>query len=164
MYEDHNRNEEQRSIQIRQQNINKSLISQLDLLQSLRHDDYDVCTIQEPYIDFRGKTRANRQWITVYPNTHQEYPDKTRSIILVNTNLSTDTWKQLQFRHPDITAVEITGNFGTLQIINVYNDGDNNDALTHISAFMRDPSRQRHTASPVHDVDGRLQPTSPTMG
>jgi len=48
--------------------------------------------------------------------------------------------------------MEITGNFGTLQIINVYNDGDNNNMLTHISAFMRDRDRQRHTPGPVHTM------------
>jgi hypothetical protein len=112
------------------------------LLQSLRWDDYDICIIQEPYINHRGKTRANHQWITVYLNTHQEYPDKTRSVILVNTNLWTDAWKQVHFQHLDITAIEITGNFGTLQIINVYNNGNNNNVLTHILAFMWDQDRQ----------------------
>ena len=139
-------------MQIRQQNVNKSLISQLDLLQSLRKDEYDVCIIQEPYIDHNGKSRANRQWTTVYPNTHQEYPDKTRSIILINTDILTDTWKQIDFQHPDITAVEITGGFGTLRIINIYNDGDNNNALTHLSAFMRDRDRQQHVANPLHTL------------
>ena len=120
MSEDHNQDKTQRPIQMHQQNVNKSLISQLDLLQSLRRDDYDICLIQEPFIDFRGKMRANCQWITVYPNTHQDHPDKTRSAILVNTNLLTDTWKQLPFQHPDITAIEITGSFGTLRIITNY--------------------------------------------
>jgi hypothetical protein len=139
-------------MQIRQQNVNKSLISQIDLLQSLRRDKYDVCIIQEPYIDFRGKTRANRQGTTVYPNTHQEHPDKTRSIILVNTDLLTDNRKQIHFQYPNITAIEITGDFGTLQIINVYNDGDNNDTLKHISTYMRDRDRQRHIANPLHTL------------
>ncbi|KAF8221464.1 hypothetical protein L208DRAFT_1531992, partial [Tricholoma matsutake] len=121
-----------------QQNVNKLLISQLDLLQSLRRDDYDICIIQEPFIDFRGKMRANQQWITVYPNTHDEHSEKTRLVILVNTNILTDTWKQLYFRHPDITAIELTGKFGTLQIINIYNNGNNNNVLTHVSTFMRD--------------------------
>src|SRR3984885_8133890 len=72
-------------------------------------------TIQEPYIDFNGKSRANRQWITVYPNTHNEHPQATRAVILVNTNKSTDAWKQIPFQHPDITAIEITGEFGMLE-------------------------------------------------
>jgi ribonuclease HI len=140
-------NDTQRSLLIRQQNTNKSLLSQLDLLESLKRDDYDICAIQEPYIDFNGKTRANRQWITIYPSTHQDHPDSTRSIILINTNLLTDAWEQIPFQHPDITALEIHGQFGTLRLINVYNDCNNNNALTHISNFMRD--RRRHLQSPA---------------
>src|ERR1700679_1737244 len=83
----------QRPFQIRQQNVNKSLISQLDLLESLKRDEYDLCTIQEPYIDFNAKPRANRYWTAIYPSTHQEHPDSTRSVTLINTNLLTDTWK-----------------------------------------------------------------------
>ena len=98
---------------MRQQNINKSLESQLDLLESLRRNKYDICAIQEPYVDFKGKTHANRNWTTVYPNTHQEHPDRTRSVILVNANLLTDAWKQINFEHPDITAIEVQGQFGT---------------------------------------------------
>jgi hypothetical protein len=128
----------QRPLQIRQQNVNKSLISQLDLLESLKQNAYDVCVVQEPYIDFQGYTWANKNWMTIYPNTHQKHPDRTRSIILINANLLTDAWKQIEFEHLDITAIEIQGEFGTLRIINVYNDGDNNSTLTHISAFMRD--------------------------
>ena len=107
MSETPNQETRQRPLQIRQQNVNKSLISQLDLLQSLKCDDYDICVIQEPYIDFKGKTRANRQWSVIYPSTHQEHPDSTRSITLINTNLLTDAWKQIHFQHPDITAIEI---------------------------------------------------------
>ena len=65
-----------RHIQVHQQNVNKLLISQLDLLVSLRRNTYDICTIQEPYIDFNGKSQANWQWITVYPMLRQKrWPD-----------------------------------------------------------------------------------------
>jgi hypothetical protein len=127
---------EQWPIQIHQQNTNKSLISQSDLLASLRRDSYDFCLIQEPYIDFRGKTRANRNWVVIYPSTHHECPDQTRSVILVNTNLVSDSWKQIHFKHPDITAIKIQGMFGMLCIINIYNDCNNNSSLTHISTYM----------------------------
>ncbi|KAF8230213.1 hypothetical protein L208DRAFT_1477341 [Tricholoma matsutake] len=123
---------------MRQQNVNKSLISQLDLLVSLRRNTYDICAIQEPYIDFNGKSRANRQWITIYPNTHKDHLQAMRAAILINTNISTDAWKQIHFQHPDITAIELIGEFGTLCIINIYNDGNNNGMLTHLSTYMRD--------------------------
>ena len=41
------------------QNINRSLEGQLDLLQSLKADKYNIVAIQEPHIDFLGHTRAN---------------------------------------------------------------------------------------------------------
>jgi hypothetical protein len=132
----HHTGNKRHTIHIRQQITNKSLISQLDLLQGLRRNDYDICLIQEPYIDFRGKTRANRNWITIYLNTHQQHPDNTRSVILVNTNLATDSWKQINFEHPDITAIELQGQYGMLRIVNIYNDCENNSSLTHLSAYM----------------------------
>jgi hypothetical protein len=152
MPETHNRNTPQKPLHIRQQNVNKSLISQLDLLESLKRNDYNICAIQEPYIDFRGKTQANRQWITIYPNTHHEHPDSTQSITLINTNLITDSWKQIHFQHPDITAIEIYGHFGTLRLINIYNDCNNNHTLTHISNFMRDRERQLRATEPIHTI------------
>jgi hypothetical protein len=114
MSETPNQDTLQRPLQIRQQNVNKLLVSQLDLLQSLKRDDYDVCVIQEPYINFRGKTQANRLWSVIYPSMHQEHPDSTRSITLINANLLTDAWKQIHFQHPDITAIEIQGQFGMM--------------------------------------------------
>ena len=152
MSEDLQEGQRSRPLNIRQQNVNKSLISQLDLLASLRRDDYDICAIQEPYIDFNGKTRANRQWVTVYPITHKEHPDATRSVTLVNADLLTDTWRQIQLQHPDITAIEMTGEFGTLRIINIYNDCNNNSTLTHLSAYMRNRELQQYTAGPLNTI------------
>lgn len=134
-----NRQEEcpQKPLQFQQQNMNKSLISQLDLLASLRRDEYDICAIQEPYINFNGKTHANRQWTTIYLNTHKVHPGATRAVILVNANIPTDNWKQIHIQHPDIMAIEMTGDFGTLHILNIYNDCKNNSSLTHVSEYMR---------------------------
>jgi hypothetical protein len=61
----------------------------------------------------------------------------------------TDSWKQIHFEHPDITAIEIQGSFGTLQILNIYNNCNNNSSLTHISMYMRDRDRQQCTNTPL---------------
>jgi hypothetical protein len=140
------------TIQIHQQNTNKSLISQLDLLQTLQRGDYNMCLIQEPYIDFRGKTRANWNWIIIYPDMHQQHPNNTRSVILVNTNLSMDSCKQIHLEHPDISAVELQGQYGMLHILNIYNDCKNNSSLMHLSAYMRDRERQQYDISPLNTM------------
>ena len=117
MLDNHEDNNPQWPFQIRQQNTNKSLLSQLDLLHSLKRSEYDLCLIQEPYIDFKGKTRANQNWAVIYPTTHEKHPDHTRSVILINTNMLSDAWKQIHFDHPDITAIEIQGHFSTLRVM-----------------------------------------------
>jgi Endonuclease-reverse transcriptase len=52
----------------------------------------------------------------------------------------------------DITAIEIMGNFGMLRIINIYNDCENNNVLTHLSVYMRDREKQQHVAGPLHTM------------
>ena len=75
-----------------------------------------------------------------------------RSIILVNTNLLTNAWKQIDFQHLDITAIEIKGPFGTLRIINAYNNCKNNTALTHISNFTRDHNNHLQMTGSTHTI------------
>ena len=73
-----------RKLRIWQQNINQSLEGQLDLLQSLKANNYNIAAIQEPHIDFPGCTQANLHWTVIYPKQHLMNPKKMRSIILIN--------------------------------------------------------------------------------
>src|ERR1700733_13261664 len=61
---------EPRKLRIWQQNLNRSLEGQLDLLQSLKAADYDLVMLQEPCIDFLGRTRSNLHWMVIYPRQH----------------------------------------------------------------------------------------------
>ena len=116
-------------LSIYKQNINKSLTSQLDLLVALRRDTFNICVIQEPYINFRGKSRANLAWSTVYPSTHHNAPDSTRSLLLMNTDIDPFAWQQINIPHLDITAIEIATSMLKLRIYNVYNDSNNNNTF-----------------------------------
>jgi hypothetical protein len=78
-------------LRIWQQNTHKSLDTQTDLLISLRKD-FEICMVQEPYIDFKGKTRVNPHWLPIYPIKHNENPKNTRSIIMVNRLVTSDSW------------------------------------------------------------------------
>jgi hypothetical protein len=147
-----NPNTNRNNLRIRQQNINKSLISQQDLLVSLRKDDYDICAIQEPYLDHNARTRANNYWISVYPTTHETAPEATRSIILINTHLITNDWKQIPISHPDITAVEISGSYGTLRLFNIYNNCNNNDAIKHVATYMKANPPPHSLLKPTHHI------------
>jgi ribonuclease HI len=144
--------EDSYGITIYQQNINKSLLGQHDLLFNLGRNKYDICAIQEPYIDHNGSTRANPNWITVYPSTHQAYPDATRSLILINTFIFTNNWKQIHIDHPDITAIEYSTNAAKLRIFNIYNDCDNNNALMYLNQYLDNNRPRRSLLQPTRDI------------
>ncbi|KDR65913.1 hypothetical protein GALMADRAFT_81370, partial [Galerina marginata CBS 339.88] len=96
----------------------------------MKPEIYDIALIQEPYIDHLGRSRANQHWIVVYPPPHNEEPSRTRSIILVNRRIATNSWTQIEVDSFDITGIQLHGEFGTLRIYNVYNDCKHNDSLT----------------------------------
>jgi Endonuclease-reverse transcriptase len=49
-------------------------------------------------------------------------------------------------------AIEITGYFGMLRVINIYNNCNNNSAPTHLSTYMQDQECQRYTTGPLHTI------------
>src|SRR5882724_9225687 len=57
-------------IKIRQQNLNKSLTTQSDMLQLLDPDNYDIATIHEPYLEHNHNSQASHNWFTLYPKEH----------------------------------------------------------------------------------------------
>ncbi|KAJ7429941.1 hypothetical protein B0H11DRAFT_1766002, partial [Mycena galericulata] len=118
-----------RRLRIWQQNLNKSLQGQIDMLQSLKPKKYDLALIQEPNIDFRNKSRTNLCFTAVYPALHDTDPKASRSLILVNTHLPSSSWSVIPLPSSDITAVELRTSAHTIRIINIYNDCEHNDAL-----------------------------------
>jgi hypothetical protein len=75
----------QQILNIWQQNVNKSPTCQHDLISSgkLIEAEINIVALQEPSINYYGKTIASRDWIVIYPMTHLENPTITRSIILI---------------------------------------------------------------------------------
>ena len=107
-----------------QQNISKSQTGQHDLISSskLAHVGIDIVALQEPAMNFLGKTIATRDWIPIYPSTHEKEPGKTRSLMLVNASLPTEGWEQVEFPSGDVTVLRITGSWGKMTVFNIYND------------------------------------------
>ena len=129
--------ETMQKLRIWQQNLNHSLEGQLDLLHSLKDNKYDIVAIQEPHIDFLGRTRANLHWTIIYPTKHWDHPGKTRAIILINRNISTNNWDEIPLASPDVTGVRLHGEFGAICLLNIYNDCNNNKSIDVVKGFMR---------------------------
>ncbi|KAJ7032166.1 Endonuclease/exonuclease/phosphatase, partial [Mycena alexandri] len=116
-------------LRIWQQNLNKSLASQNDFMNSLTPNFFDIALVQEPHVDWRGVSRGKRSFVSIYPPTHAKDQRATQSAIFVNTRLSSSSWAPIPILSPDITAIDLIGDFGTIRIINIYNDGNHNETL-----------------------------------
>ncbi|KNZ77678.1 hypothetical protein J132_04497 [Termitomyces sp. J132] len=133
-------------LRIWQQNTRKSDTAQAEVLAAARPEDWDALAIQEPFLDRVGNTKANRHWRVLYPSDHQRDGSScTWSILLINANISTDTYTQLTIHSTDITAVRFAGEFGHLSLFNVYNDCTHNKVLFSLSSFL---SSSLHLARP----------------
>ena len=128
--------------------MNKSLDTQSDLLVSLGRA-FDICALQEPYVDFKGMTRAGSTWIPLYPKNHIKNPKETRSIMLINQQLSSDAWTPISIDSPDVTAVQLQGDFGTIHIINIYNNCKHNDSLTTVKNYLQEPRARECNQLPL---------------
>lgn len=82
-----------------QQNMNKSQMSQHDLISSgkLINSGIDIVAIQEPSIKFLDLTVTSRGWIPLYPLTHEKNQKKTWVITLVSSKLPTKSWNKSNF-------------------------------------------------------------------
>ncbi|KZP06796.1 hypothetical protein FIBSPDRAFT_763852, partial [Athelia psychrophila] len=108
-------------LRIWQQNARKSLHVTYDILQQADPEKWDIIAIQEPYLDKMKKTRVNHYWRTHYPTNHSlDGQPRSRSLLLINTNISTDAYTSLQIPHHDFTGIRFSGTFGNLSIINAY--------------------------------------------
>lgn len=116
-------------LRIWQQNVNRSLLAQQDLLHSANPRDYDVLAIQEPHIDHLNNTRASPRWVVVYPDTHLNSDQRTRSVILVSTAISSNAWRPINTPSPDVTAITLTSRGQRYHLFNLYVDGDHDRAV-----------------------------------
>ncbi|KIM73079.1 hypothetical protein PILCRDRAFT_48268, partial [Piloderma croceum F 1598] len=99
--------------------------------------DWDVIAIQEPWLDALGNARGTHYWCVLYPSNHlHDGSSRPRSILLVNTNIATDSYISLNIPNSDITAIRFQGNHGFLSLFNIYNDCMHNDNLLVLNNFL----------------------------
>jgi len=123
-------------LRIWQQNLNKSLTAQLHLLNTASPKDWDILLLQEPWFG-NTVTRATHSWRVLYPDIY--YENKTsnlRSIILINTNISTDCYEQIQLRSTDVTGMRIVTGAGPVTVLNVYNDCNHNATVEEVMTYL----------------------------
>lgn len=77
------------------------------------------------------------KWRIVYPPTfYQGNHNHICSIILVNTNISMNSYTSLDIPSSDITAIHFRGKFGHCSIFNIYNNCTNNNTIDALCAYL----------------------------
>jgi Endonuclease-reverse transcriptase len=122
-----------------QQNVNKSQICQHDLISSARltEQKIDLVALQELAISDLAVTIASRDWRVIYPSMHAKDPSKTRSVILICTNILTNNWSQIDIDSGDVAIVKISGAWGKLTIFNIYNNCDHDNTIELLKDYQR---------------------------
>ena len=116
--------------------MHRSKTAQTYVLNTANPKDWDVIAIQEPWIDSYGNSRGSQYWRVIYPaNFYDEDRPRIRSLLLINTNLTTDCYLTLPILHSDITTVRFKGAGGFLSLFNIYNEITNNDTLASLDSF-----------------------------
>ena len=117
------------TVRIWQQNLNKSPVAQLHLLNALNPSLYDIAAIQEPHLDFQGLTRASSRWRVHYPDRYAFNRKDTRSLLFVNARLSTNAWTPIAIDSHDISAICLSTEDRDFHIYNIYNDGNHSNSI-----------------------------------
>src|SRR5579863_3808033 len=106
------------TVSIWQQNVNKLPTCQHNLISNnkLTNRNIDIIALQEPAINAFNLLIASRDWILVYPTTHRDAPEKTRSLIFVCSEISTDNWNQIEFPSSDVTVIQLNRRWGKITI------------------------------------------------
>jgi hypothetical protein len=110
---------------------------QEDLINSEVYKSYDILTIQEPYLDSYGNTKATKDWRVIYLSSHLTDKAAMRSVTLINTAIDTNKWAQLSVPNSnDLTAIQFHNNYGQLTLFNIYNYFHNSNTIKVMDKYI----------------------------
>jgi hypothetical protein len=126
-------------LRIIQLNLSKSEKAYLDFINGALGNKWDVILIQEPYFTHLGHIRAPNGFISIFsPDRLSNQEAITRSVIWVNSKLSTNSWKEVSISgNNDLTAIQIATGPGKLTIFNIYNDCNHFNTLECLQNFLQ---------------------------
>jgi len=138
-----------------QQNVNKSPSCQHNLISSnhLANMGVGLIALQELAINPFNLTITTKDWTPIYPTPHGDTTNRTRAITLIRSNISTDSWTQLDFPSSNVTIVQIIGLWGKITIFNIYNNCDNSDTIKLLANYYgRNQAQLEHVDSGTANI------------
>jgi hypothetical protein len=110
-------------LKILQINLNKSEKAHHDLTNRQLSSQYNIILVQEPHVTAFNNITTPFKFRQVYPGNRGQDGTLVRSVIWVNKRMETKYWKILDIPNTnDITAIQLSGDYGKLTIFNIYND------------------------------------------
>jgi len=109
------------------------------LINTTNPDDWDLILTQEPYCYPNSQlVPASSKWVPIYlaADANNGQRPAPRSILLINANIQTDSYKQICVKTDLITAVTIHTAQGPLDIYNIYNPPGTDSTLTILSTWL----------------------------
>ena len=108
----------------------------LDFFNTDIHNKADILLLQEPYFDTYGNTKVSYHWHVLRPTSYKDSEEKIMALILINKSISTGQWTQIDIPNSqDLVGVQLTGEYGKVSILNIYNS-QHHDATFHISDIV----------------------------
>jgi exonuclease III len=127
------------NIQILQANLNKSKAAHLDLLNNSLGKHWDIIAIQEPHQTYYKAIRTPNGFQQVYPDTQLWKKKRAWSALWINAKISTNSWKAIEIpRTTNITAVQLTDNYRTLTVFNIYNSCTDNHTMEALDKYLKE--------------------------
>jgi len=106
--------------------------------------------LQEPALNLLNNTRASSHWRVAYPTRKYTHGDKPRVVTLVNSKLSTNTWKQISFPSRDVVIIQLETSGGQCTVVNIYNDNTHNETVDALERFLNDNIQELQPAEGDH--------------
>jgi hypothetical protein len=118
-------------------NLNKSKKAHLDILNAPQLKNWDLILIQEPHLTFFRNICTPNCFTSIHPTSHHMLNQRVCFIIWVNPSLSANFWKALEFADSnDVTAIQLSGEYGYLSIFNIYNNCEHSQTLHRLREYV----------------------------
>nr|VWO96319.1 Uncharacterized protein [Ganoderma boninense] len=83
------------------------------------------------------RTRSAFPWTVVYPDGHLNSDLPCRSVLLINTAISSNSWRPLNVPSMDVSAITLEAGGQRVHIFNLYVDGEHDRALHAVARATR---------------------------
>jgi hypothetical protein len=116
------------------------------------HTTTDILILQEPYFDSFQNTKASPHWHVLKPTDHKKLGEPITAITMINKRLSTGQWMQLDIPNTqDLVGLQLSGPFGTVSILNIYNNQHHDHTLQISDSIIHDIINDPSVDEATHD-------------